>query len=204
MGLRSCFGCLAISIGVALATPSASRSECGPLEDASRTSYRRIAWEDFQPARRFEVGPTEARVRAEIATSVALDDWQPVVVESASKVTARVGALCIRAYMLKDRSRRAPQRQRGDLSHEQGHFDITQLFAGKLATRVAALSVPIARPEAAEDALLRAIRAVYRETMAELQAAQARYESETAFGNERGPQARWERELAAQLAPPEG
>jgi hypothetical protein len=102
----------------------------------------------------------------------------------------------------KQRSARASQRQRGDLAHEQGHFDVAQLFVPVLEARLAALAVRVASEAQAREALLPEVRRVYRETALEMQALQARYERETNFGNERGPQARWKRELAKQLGAP--
>jgi len=50
------------------------------------------------------------------------------------------------------------------------------------------------------EAVLREIRAIYRGTMAEFLAMQARYEEQTVFGNKRGRQVRWQRDLALRLA----
>jgi hypothetical protein len=203
MGFFKAVGWFGIVIGLGLNLGGAARSwaECGPAEDASRTSYRQLAWEDFQGARRFSDGPTEAATAAEIAVSVAIDDWQVRLASGVPRAAAaRVGEPCVRAYMHKHRSGRVSQRGRHDLAHEQGHFDIAQLFAGILATRLERISVPIARETEAREALLREVRAVYHETMVEFQAMQARYEEETAFGAKHGRQVRWQRELAARLA----
>lgn len=196
-------GWLGIAIGLGLDLGGAARSwaECGPAEDASRMSYRQLAWEDFQGARRFADGPTEAATAAEIAVSVAIDDWQVRLASAPpSAAAARVGEACVRAYMHKDRSGRVSQRGRHDLAHEQGHFDIAQLFAGILAVRLEQISMPVVRESEAREALLGEVRVVYRATMVEFQAMEARYEQETAFGTKHGRQARWQRELAVRLA----
>jgi hypothetical protein len=195
------FGWVGLAVLLGFAGPGASLAECGPAEDANRASYRQLAWADFARARGFEIGPTEAAVSAEIATSVALDEWQLRVTRNAAGAPiARIGALCVRAYMHKDRSGRASQRGREDLAHEQGHFDIAQLFAGVLRARLEQISLEVASESEAREETLREIRAVYRATMAEFQTMQARYEEQTAFGNKRGRQVRWQRDLALRLA----
>jgi hypothetical protein len=197
-------GVLGIALTIALGSREAGAVECAPVEDAQRTSHRRIAWEDFRGERpvRYRIGQSAPPVRAAIATSVALDAWSPVALRRAEGgLVARVYSLCVRAYMHKLLSGRLSEHTRpADLAHEQGHFDVAQVFAGILAARLGALSEPVDAAEDARAALLPRIQAVYRETMAECQATQERYERETSYGNRVGRQQRWERELAARIA----
>jgi hypothetical protein len=193
-----------VAVVIGLWSASSGALECGPVEEAERASHRHITWQDFRGERpvRYRIGQSAPPVRAAIATSVLLDAWSPVVEPRVDgTLVARIDSLCVRAYLHKLLSgRRSEHTKSADLAHEQGHFDIAQVFAAILTERLAALAEPVDRAEDARAVLLPRIRAVYRETMAECQAMQDRYERETSYGNRVGRQAQWERELAARIA----
>jgi hypothetical protein len=184
-----------------IGSDAAFGSECAPFENAQRTSYRQIAWADFRgprPARTSTYPPLVAL----IATSFELDGLSVALTAlSDGRWAARTGTSCVRAYMHKDRSAYLGEYvERGDLAHEQGHFDISHLCARDLAASLARLEERAATPEAAERAFRSSVRRLYEEAVASCVETHERYERETSYGNRRGPQRRWRGCLAARVA----
>jgi hypothetical protein len=190
-----------VTVGIGLAPALSSTAVCDAFEDDRLTSHRRIRWEDYRGARPVRAPAGQPAIVAHIATSVRLDSWRAEVAAGPDGTwVARVGDLCVRAYMHKDRSGYVrTYRGRWDLAHEQGHFDIAELCARTLRARFLALRIPVESPEQASDRTLRALRSVYLRTMAECQKEQDRYEHETSSGSRRSRQMRWTHELAARL-----
>lgn len=204
---------LRLAIGLALALflgidPAAASSNCGRREDSERTSYRALTWEDFQgppptsPKRGRIQEPTEVEIRLAIRV-----DALPVSAERRRGAwVARATSPCVRAYVLKRHSGRLasafhqPHARDVALVHEQGHFDLTQLAAQRLQALLARLEAEAGSRAGAERALRAAAERAYRDAVLDLEQEQARYDRSTTHGNHRARQARWMREVAAQLA----
>ncbi|GMN09437.1 hypothetical protein MTsPCn9_01070 [Croceitalea sp. MTPC9] len=77
------------------------------------------------------------------------------------------------------------------LSHEQLHFDISELFARKMRRRLSETSF--------SDNVKSEIRKIYKETLEELSDFQDRYDWETNFSRNREQQLRWNKQIAAAL-----
>lgn len=91
------------------------------------------------------------------------------------------------------------------LVHEQGHFDLAQVYAKRLTGALLALSTEAQsdnRLEAEANAF-RALEALVDETVASFteqsQQAQDRYERETNHGTDRSQQQRWQADIQAML-----
>jgi hypothetical protein len=192
-----------MALGIVSGQAEATAAGCGPFEDARRTSYRRISWEDFQGPRpeRVSLGQKYPKIVVRIAVSTHIDEWRAEATAGADgNWTARAGGLCIRAYMHKDRSGDIPEyREPEDLVHEQGHFDIAQLAALALRASIEQLEVRADSREHADDMFYAALQRVYRETVAEYKQLDDRYERATSFGNRARAQQRWCAEIAARL-----
>ena len=78
------------------------------------------------------------------------------------------------------------------LSHEQLHFDISELFARKMRKRLNETSF--------SDNVKAEVRAIYKETLKELSDFQDRYDWETSFSRNREQQLRWNEQIALALA----
>ncbi len=78
------------------------------------------------------------------------------------------------------------------LSHEQLHFDISELFARKMRKRLNETSF--------SDNVKSEIRAIYKETLKELSDFQDRYDWETSFSRNREQQLRWNAQITEALA----
>ncbi len=77
------------------------------------------------------------------------------------------------------------------LSHEQLHFDISELFARKMRKKMAATRFT--------KNVKKEVRAIYQEIIKELAAFQDRYDQETDFSRNREAQLRWNREIEEAL-----
>ncbi len=77
------------------------------------------------------------------------------------------------------------------LSHEQLHFDISELFARKMRDRLDRTSF--------SDDVKAEIRKIYKEILEELQDYQEQYDWETNFSRNREKQAEWNQKIAKAL-----
>ena len=88
------------------------------------------------------------------------------------------------------------------LRHEQGHFDLNEVYRRKLEIHLACLQAQNASKQDAIDALNAALHQRANVILAQLQAAQARYDAETGHGNNLTGQAQWEAQIASWLLNP--
>ena len=88
------------------------------------------------------------------------------------------------------------------LRHEQGHFDLNEVYRRKLELHLTCLQAESASKQGAIDALNTALHQRANEILAQLQAAQARYDAEAGHGNDPTGQAQWEARIAAWLLNP--
>lgn len=80
------------------------------------------------------------------------------------------------------------------LSHEQLHFDISELFARKMRNKLQRTSF--------SDNVKAEIRKIYRETLEELQKFQEQYDWETSFSRNAQKQLEWNKKIAEALGKP--
>jgi hypothetical protein len=78
------------------------------------------------------------------------------------------------------------------LSHEQLHFDISELYARKMRKRLAEATYT-------HSDVKTKVKAIYRKINKELDAFQNQYDSETNFSRERDQQVIWNAKIAAEL-----
>jgi len=88
------------------------------------------------------------------------------------------------------------------LRHEQGHFDLNEVYRRKLEMHLACLQAQNASKQGAIDVLNAALHQRANEILARLQVAQARYDAEAGHGNDLTRQAQWETLIAAWLLNP--
>jgi len=81
------------------------------------------------------------------------------------------------------------------LRHEQGHFDIAEIYARKLRAALMAIEEPCLDVEATRHKIDQLVAVNQRE----LAAAQREYDQETENGGKKKPQKRWQASIAAQL-----
>ena len=88
------------------------------------------------------------------------------------------------------------------LRHEQAHFDLNEAYRRKLEVLLPCIQARSATKEGAIDTLNADLHQRADEILEQLQAAQARYDTETGHGSNPAGQARWEAQIAAWLLNP--
>lgn len=83
------------------------------------------------------------------------------------------------------------------LQHEQGHFDITEIFARKLAKEIKEYKF---NPKKYQDDLGK----IYQKVMAEKEEYQNKYDLETDYSRNKEKQAQWLQKIAAELEEMDG
>lgn len=196
---------LGVGAAIMLAGSSqAAAAECGPYEDATRTTHRSVRWEDFRgerPTRRARGRLEAPAAKAHIATSIKVERYGVELRREERGWLALATEVCARAFMRKDLSgAKGEHRSRGGLAHEQGHFDLTELLARSLRDRLARAEYGAPSREEATEGLHEQIRTAYAETMADMKEMQRRYDSETWHETNRPMQRRWLKKIADLLA----
>jgi len=88
------------------------------------------------------------------------------------------------------------------LLHEQGHFDLNEVYRRKLEIVLLCLQSQSASKQDAIDELDAALHRQAGGVLKQLQAVQARYDAESGHGNGPSGQARWEAQIAGWLLNP--
>lgn len=88
------------------------------------------------------------------------------------------------------------------LRHEQGHFDLNEVYRRKLELLLPCTQARTATKQGTIDALNAALHRRAEQVLLQLQAAQARYDAETDHGNDPAARVRWEARIAAWLLNP--
>jgi hypothetical protein len=143
----------------------------------------RLTWGDFAAA-----PPDDARHDAETATGITQSRW-----------TCDRGWLAVvgaRAYFNRTASFVLADKADDELlQHEQGHFDLTELYARQLRERIRAIRCANLEPAAMQAAVDVAVRDVDLGFMAESE----RYDRETEHGRDRASQQEWNQHLRERL-----
>ncbi|MEM7354274.1 MAG: DUF922 domain-containing protein [Acidobacteriota bacterium] len=177
---------------------SLAMAESPSFDHATETTYRRITWDDF----RGRLSTSKAE-QAQISTAI---QSLPFEVEARplnkGYWVAAPRTVCFFATMNKELSGAGKgARTKLLLSHEQGHFDLTEVVARRLSQRLAGVDAQGASAEEARASVLAKIDRVYRDAVEELGALQRRYDRETQHGVARRVQREWNEEIAAMLRP---
>ena len=194
--LASCAAAIAIGLAIACTAALSNHAAKGPTIDEDIDAEiakdnaiiwaqrRPLAWADF-------TGPPPADVGAVAAqTNYALLHGTGC---TGSKFEFRVVAAFVpgKSWVRTSMLRSAAESARA-LRHEQTHFDITEVHARRLRRYYAELMAPC---RIASGDLAAAASRIGRDE----KAAQAQYDAETDNGRTAAQQARWDRDIAAQL-----
>ena len=87
----------------------------------------------------------------------------------------------------------------GILEHEQGHFDLCEIYTRKLRERLSKFDLPTSRPALNEADFKLALINIYNEVSGEYEARQDAYEQETLHGTNISAQKRWQEMIACEL-----
>ena len=138
---------------------------------------KRLQWKDFE-------GRPDSSVKYAAATASGIS-WSYAIKPGVFSFTAQ-------AYFAKKKSWRKEGGTSRMLQHEQGHFDITELFSRKLKAKVAGRHWPVA-------ALPTKLSALVDSVLVEKDAMQRRYDVETQLGTFYAGQEKWLSWLTGEL-----
>lgn len=138
---------------------------------------RKLSWSDFRAR------PAEDEWAAATTASGISYEFSALENGQGYELEFRVGA-----YFYPDKSWYQPQLcDTVVLSHEQLHFDISELYARKMAGIMAATR--FSKNASAE------VKAIYRQILKELDEFQSRYDEETNFSRDKEKQLLWNRKI---------
>jgi hypothetical protein len=88
------------------------------------------------------------------------------------------------------------------LRHEQGHFDLNEVYRRKLEVHLSCIEVGGSTAEQTRAVLDRRVHETGELLLGQLSLMQSRYDEQTRHGTDRAAQARWEEDLSGWLANP--
>jgi len=160
-------------------TESASTSSM----EMSWSKERKLSWEDFRGPI-----PIDADEQTAAATYCGIGFETNTISTSNSNLHIRV----YNTFYLNHSWARPEEMNDDVLAHEQGHFDLCELYTRKLRERMSGVKVSV-------YTMKPTLRKIYEEVQKEYRARQETYEQETAHGVNLQQQRKWERILQDEL-----
>ncbi|MGD8341865.1 MAG: hypothetical protein PVH89_13880 [Gammaproteobacteria bacterium] len=196
----------AISLAVLTAGPSLAQ-EPSAIEWSPST---RLAWSNFRGT-----VPSDTEDRRVAATAGSLTwSYEYTVQWSRARCRFRIDGITSQALFHPDRSWvRAGHDNDSVLQHEQGHFDILQLYKERFDARTREFVGDMRDCEGrserratrdTRDRIDRLVGSIYEETWRDYRSRQEAYDRETQHGIDRGAQSSWTQDLNARLRAEQG
>jgi len=149
----------------------------------SWTEERKLSWDDFKGG-----------VPSSAAASTAAETACGIAIETNTVSGSNPVKIYVFNTFMTSRSWVRPQHKTAPiLKHEQGHFDICELYTRLMRERFSKATLEF-------RSMQRVIREVYNKTMQEYSQRQAAYEAETKHGVEDDAQERWTQLIARELS----
>ncbi len=162
---------------------STSKSDAGSLSEITWNKNRKLTWDDFKGAI-----PRNAEEYTAAATFCGIGF-------ETNTITSNDNNLKIRVYntFYPDYSWARPDEKNDEiLAHEQGHFDLCELYTRKLRQRMSNVQVNV-------NTLKPVLRRIYDQLQEEYKDRQQAYEDETEHGVNTPQQERWQKILENEL-----
>jgi hypothetical protein len=147
------------------------------------TPDRKLRWDDFQGAFRSGAG---SRVAAETSCGISVET-------SLAPASARARIYVFNTFDKRQSWVRSGSRSEAILRHEQGHWDLCELYTRRMQARFDAVNIRGAR-------LNELVNHIYDQVEREYLQRQQAYEMETLHGIDPDAQSRWESSIARELA----
>ena len=145
---------------------------------------KKLSWSDFKgPV------PYDADERTAAATFCGIGFETNTITNSNKDLKIRV----YNTFYINDSWARPEEMNEYVLAHEQGHFDLCELYTRKLRERMSQARVDV-------NTLRPTLRGIYEKLQSEYRARQEQYERETAHGVNLSEQERWQEILEKELA----
>lgn len=186
-------------------------AECVIADDSGVIEWsgeQRLSWDDFNGG--VPSGTDEARV-AETSASIAWS-YQYRLEWSRERCVFRIVAINTFARFHPDSSWVRPgHRTDAVLKHEQGHFDITQLYRERFAAktgeyldtnRICRGRNDRAATRTAESEIKQVLGSIYEDIWRQYRNEQERYDAETRHGIDSNSQAAWSEKISESLSAP--
>lgn len=145
---------------------------------------RKLTWDDFRGAI-----PHNAEEQTAAATYCGIGFETNSISSTNTNLKIRV----YNTFYINNSWARPEEMNEDVLAHEQGHFDLCELYTRKLRERMSNLKVNA-------NTMKPTLRKIYEELQAEYRARQEAYEDETSHGVNLPQQKRWQRLVDAELA----
>ena len=166
---------------------------------------RPLVWDHFQgtpPARAqdmVEAAQIHMAIRWRLRLIMEYDCQRQLWTATVDRSSLTVANSMLPGSSWVDRTRR----NSATLNHEQGHFDLNEVYRRKLKGAFVPLTARGGTADAAKQALQALIDAAGQQILSRLKKAQASYDRETGHGTDLQAQAAWNRKIAAWLADPD-
>jgi len=144
---------------------------------------KKLTWDDFRGA-----VPRNAEEQTAAATFCGIGFETNTITNNNSNLKIRV----YNTFYLNNSWARPEEMNDDVLAHEQGHFDLCELYTRKLRERMSEVKVDV-------NTLKPMLRKIYEQLQEEYKNRQEAYEEETAHGINLNEQQRWKRILEREL-----
>lgn len=196
---------VAASCGSTPASALAAQKNLPEPPELFWSEARPVSWQDFwgeaPPASL--LGNEAARIWLELKYSAA---WEISFDAAHRQWIAQLSHISTQAFMDRQRSWAVPERRTPDLlRHEQGHFDLLEIFRRRLDREFLSLlerKVGAPSREGAEQRLIAVLEEIYKRVWQAHEACQTQYDQETRNGQDRLKQEQWNNLIAQWLRDP--
>ncbi|HRO43280.1 MAG TPA: DUF922 domain-containing protein [Flavipsychrobacter sp.] len=155
----------------------------GHRNEISWSKDKKLSWDDFRG-----LIPNDAEEQTAAATYCGIGFETNTISSKNSDLKIRV----YNTFYIGQSWARPEEMNEDVLAHEQGHFDLCELYTRKLRERMANVSVNV-------NTLKPVLRKIYEDLQREYQARQEDYEVETAHGVNLPQQKKWQEILESEL-----
>jgi hypothetical protein len=163
-----------------------NRSENGVISKPDEISWqrdRKLSWDDFRG-----LVPKDAEEQTAAATFCGIGFETNVITRKSPNIDIRV----YNTFYTNNSWVRPEERNEAILMHEQGHFDLCELYTRKLRAEMSNVAVDV-------NTLKPVLRDIYERVQTEYRKRQETYETETAHGVNYNEQHKWEKILEKEL-----
>jgi len=163
---------------------------------------RPIGWDDFQgkppvqAKNMMEAAQIHMTIRWQLQLIMEYDCQLQIWMAIIDRPSLTVVNTMVPAVSWVDRSRQ----NSATLNHEQGHFDLNEVYRRKLQAAFAPLTAEGGTAHAAKQALQALIDAASQKILSQLANTQASYDQETHHGTDLQAQTAWDKRIEAWLA----
>ena len=152
------------------------------------SDHSKLSWDDFKGG----IGTDEEEVAAATHCGIGFRTTSPATTDDKPVIEVYNLFYANKSWVKPDA--KVPE----ILTHEQGHFDLCEIYTRKLRSRLSKFDLP-ANPQAFTTDIKSALVAIYNEVSNEYESQQQAYEEETIHGTDIAGQKKWTDLIAQEL-----